>query len=204
MVLDDGDAAFDLPSPGTLAEAREEVMTQAEMAEILDIDPGQLSRFERGKGGMAYDKIRRYGQVLNLRQASADPYRHLRDRIEDRGPLVELAPSEGIGRALEAMTRQQVGQLPVRGEGGNPRGVLTEVALCETLAKVQPEQALSRPIDELRLEPLDRLRPGDSVTRAAALLASHWLVRLVDEEGDTVGYATRGDLFPLVLGHGVE
>lgn len=194
------DEPFELPSPGELAEVREEVMSQAEMAELLDVDPSHLSRFERGKGGMAYDRIRRYGQVLNLRLASEDPHRYLLDRIETRGPLAELRPSDRLGRALEAMHRQRVGQLPVVDGSGEAIGVLTEVAVCETLAEVEPERALSRTVEEIRLEPLDAVRPGDSVTRAAALLASHWLVRLVDDEGATEGYATRQDLFPLVLG----
>lgn len=197
-----GDEPFQLPSPRELADARRDVMPQAEMADLLDVDPGQLSRFERGKGGMAYDRIRRYAQVLNLRQASSDPYRYLRDRIEERGPLVELRLPDRLGRALEGMANAQVGQLPVLDDDGDPLGVLTEVAACEALAEGTPEEALARPVEELPLEPLDAVRPGDSVTRAAALLASHWLVRLVDEDGATAGYATRRDLFPLVLGHG--
>jgi predicted transcriptional regulator len=198
------DGGFDLPSPRQLAETRRDLLSQAEMADLLGADPSQVSRFERGKGGMSYDRIRRYAQVLNLRMAASDAYGYLRDRIEDRGPLPELRLSDRLGRALEGMTGSRVGQLPVLDDEGTPLGVLTEVAVCQALAETDPEAALARPVEDLPLEPLDAVRPGDSVTRAAALLASHWLVRLVDEEGATAGYATRRDLFPLVLGGGED
>lgn len=189
-----------LPAPHELAEYRKALMSQAEMAELIGVDPGQLSRFERGKGGLAYEKIRRYSQVLNTRMQSSDLHQYLLDRIEHRGPLVTLEPEDRLSRALEAMTAQQVGQLPVHVRPGDPLGVLTEVAVCEQLA-TDPERALSRPVGELPLEPLDKIRPGDSMQRAAALLASHWLVRVVSETNETLGYATRRDLFPLILGH---
>lgn len=194
------EAPIGLPAPTELANRRQHLMTQAEMADLIDVDPGQLSRFERGQGGLAYEKIRRYSQVLNLRLQSADLHQYLLDRIEQRGPLVTLNPDDRLSQALEAMTAQQVGQLPVRLDPGEPVGVLTEVAVCESLAGGEPERALSTKVEELPLEPLDKIRPGDSVRRATALLASHWLVRVVDEDDNTEGYATRRDLFPLILG----
>lgn len=196
----DPESPIGLPPPRELARYRRSLMTQAEMADLIDVDPGQLSRFERGQGGLAYEKIRRYSQILNLRLQATDLHRYLLDRIEQRGPLVTLDPDDLLGRALEAMTAQEVGQLPVRLDPGEPVGVLTEVAVCESLADRGPERALALEVGQLPLEPLDKIRPGDSVTRAAALLASHWLVRIVDEDDETEGYATRRDLFPLILG----
>lgn len=196
----DPETPIGLPPPRELARYRRSLMTQAEMADFIDVDPGQLSRFERGQGGLAYEKIRQYSQILNLRLQATDLHQYLLDRIEQRGPLVTLNPDDPLGRALEAMTAQQVGQLPVRLDPGEPIGVLTEVAVCESLADRESERALAIEVEQLPLEPLDKIRPGDTLTRAAALLASHWLVRIVDEDDETQGYATRRDLFPLILG----
>lgn len=193
---------FELPAPEELARRRRDLMSQREMAEVLDVDPSHVSRFERGLGGMRYDRIRRYAHVLNLRAAASDLHRYLVERIQDRGPLPELRTTDRLDQALDALTSHGVGQLPVQDASGEHLGVLTEVAVCEALAAREPEGALRTRVGELPIEPLDTIRPGDTVTRAAALLASHWLVRVVGEDGGTLGYATRGDLFPLVLGHG--
>lgn len=191
---------IDLPSPVALARLRRQVVPQKEMARLVGVDPGQLSRFERGLGSMSYDRIRRYAHVLNLRLAVKEPHRFLVERITNRGPLYELRPTDPLDVALEAMIAHGIDQLPVRGHDGALRGVLTSVAVSEALADPDLEAALVRPVGQSPLEPLDIIRPGDSVQRVAALLASHWLVLVVDDAGHQIGFATRSDLFPLVLG----
>ncbi len=176
-------------------------MTQKEMAALVGVDKAQLSRFEAGKGEMSYERIRRYVHVLNLRLAAADPGRFLVDRIANRGALLELRPSDPLETAIEAMVANDVSQLPVvsaRGDGYE--GVLTEPTVCEALVAEDVPSALARQVGGLGLEPLDRIRPGDPLPRVAALLASHSLVLVEDDDGRRVGFATRADLFPLLLG----
>ncbi len=198
--LGDVDSSLDLPSPMEMARVRRDLMSQREMADLLGVDPAQLSRFERGKGSMAYERIRRYAHVLALRLAGSQPHRFLVERIAQRGPLLELSMADRLDHAIEGMVAHQTGQLPVRDASGDPVGVLTEVALCEALVDAEPQAALMRRVGELRIEPLDVVGPGDPFAKVAALLASHWLVRVEDEQGGTLGYASRRDLFRLVLG----
>ncbi|MGQ0536325.1 MAG: helix-turn-helix domain-containing protein [Methanobacteriota archaeon] len=191
----------DLPSPIELAGIRSRAMKQKEMAALLGVDKGQLSRWEAGKGEMAYEKIRRYVHILNLRLAAADPTRFLVDRILARGPLPELKPMDRLDAAIEAMLLHDVSELPVlTARGDDYAGVLTSAAVCETLVEAELAAALVRPVGSVRLEPLDRVRPRDTLQRIAALLASQSLVLVEGDDGLPVGFATRGDLFPLLLG----
>lgn len=193
----------DLPSPIELAGIRKDLMQQKEMANLIGVDRGQLSRFEGGKGEMSYEKIRRYVHVLNLRLAASDPRRFLVERIANRGPLIELAPMDRLDTALEAMALHGVSQIPVlTARGDDYLGVLTEVAVCEALVDEDLLSAMVRPVGSLRLEPLDRVRPGDTLQRVAALLASQALVLVEDDDGLPAGFATRADFFPLLLGQG--
>lgn len=192
-----------LPAPIELARLRQGVMSQKEMAAAIGVDRGQLSRFEAGKGEMAYERIRKYVHVLNLRRAAADPRRFLIDRIANRGPLWELKATDPLDRALEVMVLHDVSQLPIlSARGDDYLGVLTEVTACEAFVDEHLDRALSRPVGSLRLEPIDHIRPGDPFQRVAALLASHSLVLVEDDDGLPAGFATRADLFPLLLGQG--
>ncbi|HWG90861.1 MAG TPA: helix-turn-helix domain-containing protein [Candidatus Thermoplasmatota archaeon] len=191
----------DLPHPVELARMRQEVMQQKEMAALIGVDRGQLSRFEAGKGEMSYEKIRKYVHVLNLRRAASDPRRFLLDRIITRGPLWEAKPADPLDRALEAMVLYEANAIPVlTASGDDYLGVLTEASACEALVEEDLARSLVRPVGTLRLEPLDRVRPGDPLQRVAALLSSHALVLVEDDDGLPAGFAMRADLFPLLLG----
>lgn len=195
---------LDLPSPVDLARVRGGLMTQKDMAARIGVDAGQLSRFESGKGEMAYEKIRRYVHVLNLRLTASDPQRFLVERITNRAPLVEVRATDRVDAALEAMVAHDVSQLPVRSarDADEHLGILTEAVVCEAFTEADVEKVLGRPVASLRLAPLDRVRKGDSLQRVAALLASQSLVLVEGDDGTPVGFATRADFFPLVLGRG--
>jgi predicted transcriptional regulator len=196
-----GAAGLHLPAPEEMARMRARAMSQKEMARALRVDPGQLSRWEAGKGEMSYAKIRRYAHVLNLRLAAADPTAYLVERIANRRRMPELRLSDPMDRAVEAMAVFELGELPVLSARGDEYvGVLRDSAILEALAESELRSALDRPVGSLRFEPLDRIRPGDSLHKVAALLASQNLVLVEDRDGLPAGFATRKDLFPLLLG----
>jgi predicted transcriptional regulator len=108
-----------------------------------------------------------------------------------------------VDRAVEAMAIYETGELPVlSARGDDYAGVLRDSALLDALAEADLAAAMGKPVGSLRLEPLDRVRPGDSLQRIAALLASQNLVLVEDREGLAAGFATRSDIFPLLLGIG--
>lgn len=195
---------FDLPSPEALARMREGVMTQKAMAKAIGVDPGQLSRFEAGKGEMAYAKIRRYVHVLHLKTTAADPVGFLVERIAGRVALRELRPMDPLERAVEVMTVHNHPALPVlNARGDDYVGVLTDAAVCRALSEADPAEALLRPAGTLPLEPLTRVGPRDTLGGLAAKMAASPLVLVEDRDGLPAGFAFRSDLYPLVTGGGM-
>ena len=190
-----------MPSPPALARRRQEVMPQKAMARAIGVDPGQLSRWEQGKGEMSYEKIRRYVHVLRARMTAADPVALLVERIAGRVALRELRPMDPLERAIEVMATHGHAALPVRNARGDDyAGVLTDARVCDALSIGAPEQALLAPIGSLALDPLVRVRPGDDVSAIAAKLGSNALVLVEDKDGLPAGFAFRSDLWPLVTG----
>jgi predicted transcriptional regulator len=193
--------ASDLPSPEELARLRQGVMSQKEMAKAVGVDAGQLSRFESGKGEMAYAKIRRYVHVLNLRVTAADPIGFLVARIAGRVALRELRPMDPLERAIEIMATHQHVALPVlNARGDDYEGVVTDAMVASALSVGEVENALLAPVGTLALDPLVRVRPGDDLSAIAAKLGANPLVLVEDKDGLPAGFAFRGDLWPLVTG----
>jgi predicted transcriptional regulator len=191
----------DLPSPETLARLRAGVMTQKAMAKAIGVDPGQLSRFEQGKGEMSYAKIRRYVHVLNLRTTAADPVAALVARIAGRVALRELRPMDPLERAIETMSTHGHAALPVlNARGDDYLGVLTDATVCHALSIGDVERALLAPVGTLQLDPLVRIRSQDDLSAIAAKLGANALVLVEDKDGLPAGFAFRHDAFPLVTG----
>lgn len=189
------------PAPESLAELRKGVLNLTEMAEAIGVDKGQLSRWESGKGEMAYARIRRYVQVLNLRASEADPRRFLAARIANTQPLWELRATDRLERALQIMVWNGFSQLPVLDAQGREHvGLLTDRALCAALATGDVATALDRTVGTLALDELPRVPASEVYGKVARLLAEHPMVLVEDESGAPVGFATPADLFPVALG----
>lgn len=191
----------DLPSPASLARLRQDAMKQREMAKAIGVDPGQLSRWEAGKGEMAYEKIRRYVHVLNLRTTARDPIAFLVERIAGRVALRELRPMDPLERAVEVMAVHGHPALPVLNARGDEYvGVLTDAMVAHALGVGDPESALLAPVGTLRLDPLVRVTQHDDLSAIAAKLGANALVLVEDKDGLPAGFAFRSDLYPLVTG----
>lgn len=192
---------LDLPSPEELARRRQGVLSQKEMAKAIGVDAGQLSRWEAGKGEMAYAKIRRYVHVLNLRATAADPVGFLVSRIAGRVALRELRPMDPVERAIEIMATHHHAALPVlNARGDDYVGVVTDAMVAHALAVGEVENALLAPVGTLALDPLVRIAPGDDLSAIAAKLGANALALVMDKDGLPAGFAFREDVWPLVTG----
>lgn len=192
----------ELPSPQDLARQRAASgMSQKAMALAIGVDPGQLSRFEAGKGEMSYAKIRRYGQVLRLRATATDPVSLLVERIAGRVALRELRPMDPLERAVEVMMVHGHPALPVLNARGDAYlGVLTDAMVAHALAVGDLGQAMTAPVGTLQLEPLVSVGAGDDLSSIAAKLGANALVLVEDKDGLPAGFAFRADLWPLLTG----
>lgn len=192
-----------MPSPPALARLREGVMRQKEMAKAIRVDPGQLSRWEQGKGEMSYEKIRRYVHVLRTRLTAADPVAFLVARIAGRVALRELRPMDPLERAIEVMATHGHAALPVLNARGDAYvGVLTDGMVLHALAVGEVENALLAPVGSLALDPLVRVTQEDDLSSIVAKLGANPLVLVEDKDGLPAGFAFRGDVYPLVTGAG--
>lgn len=193
----------EMPSPTALARERQAIMPQKAMAKAIGVDPGQLSRWEQGKGEMSYEKIRRYVHVLRTRTTAADPVALLVERIAGRVALRELRPMDPLERAIEVMATHGHAALPVlNARGDDYLGVITDARVCDALSIGEPERALTAPIGSLALDPLVRIRPDDDLSAVAAKLGANAVALVEDKDGLPAGFAFRGDLWPLVTGAG--
>lgn len=193
----------EMPSPPALARRRQAVMAQKVMAKAIGVDPGQLSRWEQGKGEMSYDKIRRYVHVLRARMTAADPGALLVERIAGRVALRELRPMDPLERAIEVMATHGHPALPVLNARGDEYiGVLTDSMVDHALSLGHVETALLAPVGTLALEPLVRVTPEDDLSAIAAKLGANTLVLVEDNDGLPAGFAFRADLWSLVTGAG--
>lgn len=176
-------------------------MSQKAMAAAVRVDPGQLSRFEAGKGEMSYAKIRRYVQILRLRTAAADPVSLLVERIAGRVALRELRPMDPVERAVEVMSVHGHTALPVLNARGDAYlGVLTDAMVLHALAVGELGQAMTAPIGTLQLDPLIRIVPADDLSSIAAKLGANPIVLVEDRDGLPAGFAFRADLWPILTG----
>jgi len=193
----------EMPSPTALARLRQQVMPQKAMAKAVGVDPGQLSRWEQGKGEMSYEKIRRYVHVLRTRTTAADPVALLVERIAGRVALRELRPMDPLERAIEVMATHGHPALPVlNARGDDYVGVLTDAMVCSALSLGEVENALLAPVGTIALDPLVRVTPEDDLSAIAAKLGANPIVLVEDKDGLPAGFAFRGDLWPLVTGAG--
>ncbi len=108
--------------------------------------------------------------------------------------VVSIDPRESAALAAQLLARHNVGSLPVCGEDGGLRGVVTDrdiilrcVAAQEDPAKTQVHKVMTRNCATVE--------PEDDARVAAHLMAVHQVRRLpVVEEGRVVGMVSLGDL----------
>lgn len=108
--------------------------------------------------------------------------------------VVSITPSESAALAARLLSRHNVGSLPVCGEDGSLRGIVTDrdivlrcVAAEEDPAKTQVKDIMSRNCAVVS--------PDDDVREATRLMAAGQVRRLpVMEGGRVVGMVSLGDL----------
>lgn len=108
--------------------------------------------------------------------------------------VVSIEPNESLALAARLMARHNIGALPVCGEDGGLRGILTDrdivlrcVAAAEDPAKVQAKDVMTRNCTVAA--------PEDDPREATRLMASKQVRRLpIMDNGCVVGMISLGDL----------
>ncbi len=108
--------------------------------------------------------------------------------------VVTITPGESAALAARLLARHNVGSLPVCGEDGRLRGIVTDrdIVLRCVAAEEDPKNT---PVREIMTRSCATVTPGDDVREAGRMMASAQVRRLpVTEEGKVVGMVSLGDL----------
>ena len=108
--------------------------------------------------------------------------------------VVSIAPGESAALAARLLSRHNIGSLPVCGEEGGLRGIVTErdiVTRC-VAAEEDPAQVKVR---DIMTRNCAVVSPDDDVREASRMMAAEQVRRLpVTEEGMVVGILSLGDI----------
>ena len=108
--------------------------------------------------------------------------------------VVSITPDESASLAARLLSRHNLGSLPVCGEDGGLRGIVTDrdLVLRCVAAEEDPNQT---PVKDIMSRNCAVVSPDDDAREATRLMAAKQVRRLpVLEEGKVVGMVSLGDL----------
>ena len=108
--------------------------------------------------------------------------------------VVSITPGESASLAARLLSRHNVGSLPVCGEDGGLRGIVTDrdIVLRCVAAEEDPAQT---PVKDIMSRNCAVVSPDDDAREATRLMAARQVRRLpVLEDGRVVGMVSLGDL----------
>ena len=108
--------------------------------------------------------------------------------------VVSITPGESASLAARLLSRHNLGSLPVCGEDGGLRGIVTDrdIVLRCVAAEEDPAQT---PVKDIMSRNCAVVSPDDDARKATRLMAARQVRRLpVLEDGRVVGMVSLGDL----------
>ncbi|KAB4815932.1 CBS domain-containing protein [Bacteroides thetaiotaomicron] len=108
--------------------------------------------------------------------------------------VVSITPGESAALAARLLSRHNVGSLPVCGEDGRLRGIVTDrdIVLRCVAAEEDPSKV---PVRDIMSRNCAVVSPYDDAREASRMMAAAQVRRLpVTEEGKVVGMVSLGDL----------
>ncbi len=108
--------------------------------------------------------------------------------------VVSITPGESAALAARLLSRHNIGSLPVCGEDGRLRGIVTDrdIVLRCIAAEEDPGQT---PVREIMSRAPKAISPDEDVREASRVMAAEQVRRLpVLEKGRVVGMISLGDL----------
>ena len=108
--------------------------------------------------------------------------------------VVSITPEESSSLAARLLYRHNIGSLPVCGEDGRLKGIVTDrdIVLRCVAAENDPE---TTPVGEIMSKGVITVNPGDDVRVATRIMAAEQVRRLpVLSNGKVVGMVSLGDM----------
>ncbi len=108
--------------------------------------------------------------------------------------VVSVGPEETVEAAARLLARHNVGSVPVCGEDGGLRGILTDRDIVVRCVAPQEDPAKKK-VCEVMTRSCATVKPTDDARRAAQVMSQRQVRRLpVVEEDKVVGIVSLGDL----------
>jgi len=108
--------------------------------------------------------------------------------------VVTIAPGESATLAARLLSRHNIGSLPVCGEEGGLRGIVTDRDIVTRCVAAEEDPAQIK-VRDIMTRNCAVVSPDDDVREAARMMAAQQVRRLpVTEEGRVVGMISLGDV----------
>ncbi len=108
--------------------------------------------------------------------------------------VVSISPDESVSLAARLIARHNIGALPVCGDGGTLRGVVTDRDIVLRCIAAEEDPAMT-PVRNIMSRSLYTITPADDVRKASHVMSAEQVRRLpVVESGKVVGMLSLGDL----------
>ena len=108
--------------------------------------------------------------------------------------VVSITPGESAALAARLLARHNVGSLPVCGEDGRLRGIVTDRDIVTRCIAAEDDPAQT-PVRDIMTRNCVSVSPDDDPREATRLMAARQVRRLpVTESGKVVGMVSLGDL----------
>jgi len=108
--------------------------------------------------------------------------------------VVSITPEETAALAARLLYRHNIGALPVCGEDGRLRGIVTDRDIVLRCVAAENDPA-STPVKEIMSKSVVSVAPGDDARVATRVMAAEQVRRLpVLSDGKVVGMISLGDL----------
>jgi len=108
--------------------------------------------------------------------------------------LVSITPEETASLAARLLYRHNIGALPVCGDDGRLRGIVTDRDIVLRCVAAENDPAIT-PVKEIMTKSVVSVGPGDDARVATRVMAAEQVRRLpVLSDGQVVGMVSLGDL----------
>lgn len=108
--------------------------------------------------------------------------------------VVSIAPGESATLAARLLSRHNIGSLPVCGEGGGLRGIVTDRDIITRCVAAEEDPAHTK-VRDIMTRGCAVVSPEDDVREASRMMAAEQVRRLpVTENGRVVGIISLGDI----------
>jgi predicted transcriptional regulator len=171
-------------------------LTQAQLAERVDTSQSLIARIERGQVNPSVETLRRILEVI-------EQERQVHSRVKDLlkwkrqtsklPPLVWVAPTDKVRRAVLLMRRFGISQLPVL-HNRSPVGSIYERTIIRHLVLAGASAVFSRSIQEIMEAPFPVVESDEHIEVAFDKMASGVEAMLVMDHGRPAGVLTKIDM----------